>query len=126
MGQSIEIKRNLHIVFIDLEKAYDRVLRDVIWHIAWEINVPKLYIELIIDMYKGVMSGRKTNDFPITVGLHQGSSLSSYLFQLHNGKRGASKGNKLPQKTSFKYLGLMIEAKADNDLDVSIALLLTG
>ena len=47
----------------------------------------KGYIDMIRDMYEGVVTAikspaRETNEFPITVGLHQGSTLSSYLFAL--------------------------------------------
>ena len=50
-------------------------------------EVTKRYIEMIQDMYSGTMTTMrivvgKTNSFPITVGLHQGSALSPYLFAL--------------------------------------------
>ena len=80
-------KKHLHMVFLDLDKAYDKVPRDLIW---WDLEkkcVTKRYIEMIQDMYKGAMTTvrtivGKTNDFPITVDLHQGSALSPYLFAL--------------------------------------------
>ncbi len=28
-----DVKKNLHMVFIDLEKAYDSILRDVLWKV---------------------------------------------------------------------------------------------
>ena len=82
-----EQKKDLHMVFIDLEKAYDKVPRNVMWW-ALEMNkVPTKYITLIKDMYKNVMTfvrtcGGDTTDFPINIGLHQGSALSPYLFAL--------------------------------------------
>ena len=75
------------MIFIDLEKAYDKVLRDLIWWALEKKCVTKRYIEMIQDMYDGAMTTVRTvvgetNDFPITVSLHQGSALSSYLFAL--------------------------------------------
>jgi hypothetical protein len=45
------------------------------------------YITLIKDMYDSVVTSVRTsdgdtNDFPINIGLHQGSALSPYLFAL--------------------------------------------
>ena len=45
------------------------------------------YIRAIQDMYEGVSTSVRTQDgdtvdFPIIIGLHQGSTLSPYLFTL--------------------------------------------
>ncbi|XP_022024313.1 uncharacterized protein LOC110924629 [Helianthus annuus] len=44
-------KRDLHMMFIDLEKAYDSVPRRLIWDGLESIGVPGKYIDLIRDMY---------------------------------------------------------------------------
>lgn len=80
-----ENKRDLYMLFFDLEKLYDRVPRNIIWHSLGMKNIPKLYIELIKDIYEEGMTcvqviGGKTSDFLVTVVLHQGSSLSPYPF----------------------------------------------
>ena len=81
------IRKDLHIIFIDLEKAYDRVPRDLLWKILEKKEVQVEYIRAIQDMYEGVMTRVRTPvgdtiDFPIKIGLHQGSALSPYLFNL--------------------------------------------
>ena len=35
------------MVFIDLEKAYDKMPRDLIWWVLTKSNVPKGYIKII-------------------------------------------------------------------------------
>jgi hypothetical protein len=75
------------MVFIDMEKPYDKVPRNVMWWTLHKHKVSTKYITLIKDMYDNVVtsvrtSDEDTNDFPINIGLHQGSALSPYLFAL--------------------------------------------
>jgi hypothetical protein len=75
------------MVFIDLEKAYDKVTRNIMWWALQKHKVSTKYITLIKDMYDNVVTSVRTsdgytNDFSINIGLHQGSALSPYLFAL--------------------------------------------
>jgi hypothetical protein len=79
-------QKDLHMVFIDLEKAYDKIPRNLMWWALDKHKAPK-YVTLIKDMYDKVVTNVRTTDgdtnvFPINIGLHQGSTLSPYLFAL--------------------------------------------
>ena len=55
-----EQKKDLYLVFIDLEKAYDKIPRNVMW---WDLNkhkVPSKYVTLINDMYNNVVTSVRT------------------------------------------------------------------
>jgi hypothetical protein len=87
MERCREQKKDLHMVFIDPEKAYDKVASNVMWWALQKHKVSTKYITLIKDMYDNVVTSVRTsdggtNDFSINIGLHQGSALSPYLFAL--------------------------------------------
>ncbi|KAL5158405.1 Craniofacial development protein 2 [Glycine soja] len=67
--------------------SYDRVPREILWKALEKKGVRVAYIRAIQDMYDRVSTsvrtqGGESDDFPITIGLHQGSTLSPYLFTL--------------------------------------------
>jgi len=62
MERDRELKKDLHMVFIDLEKAYDKVPRNVMWWALENHKVPTKYITLIKDMYKDATMFVRTCD----------------------------------------------------------------
>jgi hypothetical protein len=50
MERCWEQKKDMYMVFIDLEKAYDKVLRNVMWWTLQKHKVSSKYITLIKDM----------------------------------------------------------------------------
>uniref|UniRef100_A0A7I4Y565 Reverse transcriptase domain-containing protein n=1 Tax=Haemonchus contortus TaxID=6289 RepID=A0A7I4Y565_HAECO len=80
-----EKRRPVHLAFLDLEKAFDRVPRDVIWYALRQHGVPEELIEWVRILYTSPKSRVQTAagtsaEFPISVGVHQGSALSPLLF----------------------------------------------
>ena len=43
------------MVFIDMEKVYDKVLKNVLWWALHKEVVPLKYVSIIRDMYEGVV-----------------------------------------------------------------------
>lgn len=80
-------KENLYLLFIDLEKAFDRVPRNLVWQALRAQNIPEHYVQLIQDMYRNTRTQVKSpaglsDSFHVKVGVHQGSALSPLLFNL--------------------------------------------
>ena len=49
------------MVFIDLEKAYDRVPRQEVWRCMREKGVPEKYVMIVQDMYEGARTRVKSS-----------------------------------------------------------------
>ena len=74
-----------NMAFVDLEKAFDRVPRDVIWWAMCKLGTDEWLVRLVQSMYKDVRSRVRVGDgyseeFGVGVGVHQGSVLSPLLF----------------------------------------------
>ena len=82
-----EGQRKLHCVFVDLEKAYDRVSREELWYYMRKSGMVEKYVRLVQDMYEERETVMRcavgtTESFKVKVGLHQGSALSPFLFTM--------------------------------------------
>jgi hypothetical protein len=53
-------QKDFHLVFIDLEKAYDRVPREILWNSPEKKCVMEVYIRAIKDMYEEVSTSLRT------------------------------------------------------------------
>jgi hypothetical protein len=81
----IEKKKDLWMAFVDLEKAFDRVPREVLWWALRKLGVEEWLVNVIKAMYEGATTAVKfksseSKEFEVKVGVHQGSVLSPLLF----------------------------------------------
>ena len=83
----VEKKRTLYHIFVDLEKAFDKIPRHAIeWALRRQL-VPEWLIRAVMGLYSNSVShvrfaGDMSEAFPIGVGVHQGSALSPLLFKV--------------------------------------------
>ena len=80
-----EGQKELHCVFVDLEKAYDKVPREEVWYCMRRSGLAEKYVRIVQDMFDDSTTAVRcavgvTEGFKVTVGLHQGSALSHCLF----------------------------------------------
>ena len=82
-----EGQKELHCVFVDLEKAYDKVPREEVWYCMRKSGLAEKYVRIVQDMYDDSITAVRcavgvTEGFEVKVGLHQGSALSHCLFAM--------------------------------------------
>ena len=79
--------RNLYFAFVDLEKAFERVPRKVLWWALRKVGIPEWIVRVVQIMYQNTRSRVRIKNsysdvFCVQVGLHQGSVLSPVLFTM--------------------------------------------
>ena len=74
--------------FIDLQKAYDSVDRELLWKVLARAGIPAGIIAVIRKFLVGMRARVRMDDgelsdwFPVTQGLRQGCSMSPVLFNV--------------------------------------------
>ena len=81
----LSVNKPLYFAFVDLEKAFDRVPRLVLWWAMRKVGVDEWIVRLVQAMYSNARSRVRvgecySDDFCVNVGVHQGSVLSPLLF----------------------------------------------
>ena len=82
-----EGQKELHCIFVDLEKAYDKVPREELGYCMRKSQVAEKYVKVVQDMYENSITTVRcavgiTEGFKVEVRLHQGSALSPFLFAM--------------------------------------------
>ena len=80
-----EFAKSIYTAFIDLEKAYDRVSRDLLWSVLKKYGISGRLLADIQFLYNDCKShvrinGSKSDSFRVRVGLRQGCVLFPPLF----------------------------------------------
>ena len=78
-------KKDLYATFADLEKAFDRVPRQVVTWALRKVGLEEWIIQVVKAMYENAkravnINGSIGDPFPVKVGVHQGSLPSPLLF----------------------------------------------
>ena len=81
----IDAMQLLYFAFVDLEKAFDRVPREVTRWALRKAGVDERLVKVVMAMYEGAQTVVRTIEgdskaFNVKIGLHQGSVLSPLLF----------------------------------------------
>ncbi|KAK3512519.1 hypothetical protein QTP70_015647, partial [Hemibagrus guttatus] len=82
---SWEFAQPVHMCFVDLAKAFDRVPCGILWEVLWEYGVHGPLLRAVRSLYNRSRSlvriaSCKSDLFPVHVGLRQGCPLSPVLF----------------------------------------------
>ena len=83
----VEQHQDLHLLFIDLTKAFDTVNRAALWAILSKLGCPPRFVQIIRSFHDGMFcrvieNGDASDPFPVSNGVKQGCVLAPTLFSL--------------------------------------------
>ena len=83
--KNLQKKKNIYFAYFDLEKAFDRVPRRILWWAMRKLRIDEWIIQVVKSMYENAHSKVRiansySNPINVSVGVHQGSVLSPLVF----------------------------------------------
>ena len=102
--------KKFYMCFVDLEKAYDGVPRNVLEWALRKNEIPKVLVRTVLCLYEGAktrvrVDSELSEEFEVKVGMHQRSVLSPFLFAVV-----------IDAVTEFAIEGALSELLYDDDL----------
>ena len=88
ISHCVNEKKKLFAAFIDFKKAFDFVVRDVLWYKLIQMGVRGKVLNIIRSMYSNIKSRVKfdniiSDEFSSFLGVRQGECLSPFLFSMY-------------------------------------------
>jgi hypothetical protein len=85
--QSLEWNTSLFLNFVDFDKAFDSLDREVLWNLMAHYGIPQKFLNIIRNSYSNMQcrvthEGKLTESFDVKTGVEQGCLLSPFLFLL--------------------------------------------
>ena len=89
INRSLNNDEQLYCAFIDFTKAFDFIVRDILWFKLLKIGVRGKMFDIIKSMYDNVRTRVKHNgclgeSFTSNIGVRQGECLSPFLFSMYS------------------------------------------
>ena len=83
----LEHQDKVYLMFIDLNKAYDSVPRQLLWKLLAKYGIPESMIKVISSLHTGMeasvkVGGKLSDSFVVSNGLRQGCTMATSLFNL--------------------------------------------
>jgi len=110
--------KKLYFGFVDLEKAFDRVPREVISWAMSKLGVEEWLVLAVMSMYSGAKTVVRTvcgnsRSFEVKVVMHQGSALSPPLFVIVMEAISREFGVALPWELLYDDLAVIAETEEE-------------